>query len=71
MPVVCVDRICGMVFNSVTTAAAMASVPVNSEFSIGMTKNYGAMTFSITAFSKMALSTMAYLRQSIIDNYHK
>ncbi len=58
MPVVCVDRICGMVFNSVTTAAAMASVPVNSEFNNNMTKNYGAMTLSIKAFSIMTLSTM-------------
>ncbi len=58
MPVVCVDRICGMVFNSVTTAAAMASVPVNSEFNNDMTKNYGAMTLSIKAFSIMTLSTM-------------
>jgi len=70
MPVVCVDRICGMVFNSVTTAAAMASVPVNSEFNNDKTKNYGATT-GITAFSIMTLSTMAYLRQSIIDNYPK
>ena len=31
-PSVCVDRICGMVFNSVTTPAASASVPVNSRF---------------------------------------
>ena len=31
MPAVCVDRICGMVFNSVTTAAATASMPVNSK----------------------------------------
>jgi len=30
-PTTCVDRICGMVFNSVTTAAGSASVPVNSE----------------------------------------
>ena len=28
-PTVCVDRICGMVFNSVTTQAGTASVPVN------------------------------------------
>jgi hypothetical protein len=31
-PAVCVDRICGMVFNSVTTPAASPSVPVNSEY---------------------------------------
>ncbi len=30
-PAVCVDRICGMVFNSATTAAGSPSVPVNSE----------------------------------------
>ncbi|XP_059094264.1 uncharacterized protein LOC131889223 isoform X1 [Tigriopus californicus] len=29
-PSICVDRICGMVFNSVTTAAGSPSVPVNS-----------------------------------------
>ena len=29
-PSVCVDRICGMVFNSVTTASGTSSVPVNS-----------------------------------------
>ena len=31
-PLVCVDRICGMVFNSVTTAAGSSSVPVNSKY---------------------------------------
>ena len=30
-PTTCVDRICGMVFNSVITPAGSASVPVNSE----------------------------------------
>ncbi len=30
-PLACVDRICGMVFNSVTTAAGSPSVPVNSK----------------------------------------
>ena len=30
-PTTCVDRICGMVFNSVTTAAGTASVPVSSK----------------------------------------
>lgn len=30
-PTVCVDRICGMVFNSVTTNAGTNSVPVNSK----------------------------------------
>ena len=32
-PSVCVDRICGMVFNSVTTAAGQPSVSVNSRLS--------------------------------------
>ncbi len=31
-PTICVDRICGMVFNSVTTPAASPSVPVNSKY---------------------------------------
>ena len=31
-PAVCVDRICGMVFNSATTASGMPNVPVNSKF---------------------------------------
>ena len=30
-PTVCVDRICGMVFNSVTQPSGTASVPVNSK----------------------------------------
>ena len=30
-PSVCVDRICGMVFNSVTSAAGSTAVPVNSK----------------------------------------
>ena len=29
---VCVDRICGMVFNSQTSAAGSSSVPVNSKY---------------------------------------
>ena len=31
-PEVCVDRICGMVFNSVTTDFPSPSVPVNSKY---------------------------------------
>ena len=31
-PTICVDRICGMVFNSVTASANTISVPVNSMF---------------------------------------
>ena len=31
-PANCVDRICGMVFNSVVTAAGSSSVPVYSRF---------------------------------------
>jgi len=30
-PSVCVDRICGMIFNSVTAASTTSSVPVNSK----------------------------------------
>ncbi len=31
-PSICVDRICGMVFNSATTPSGSSSVPVNSNF---------------------------------------
>ncbi len=31
-PATCVDRICGMVFNSVTENAGTPNVPVNSEY---------------------------------------
>ena len=31
-PSVCVDRICGMVFNSVTTSSGTSSVPVTSNY---------------------------------------
>jgi hypothetical protein len=34
-PSVCVDRLCGMVFNSATTNSNAPSVPVYSEYSIG------------------------------------
>ena len=33
-PATCVDRICGMVFNSATTTSGSPSVPVNSELDV-------------------------------------
>ena len=54
-PSVCVDRICGMVFNSVTTASGTSSVPVNSRSSCTITNLF--KTCEILIFDAMLQCT--------------